>query len=199
MLKLRWIAPLLAVLPALGGCALPPAVALASYSADIVSYAASGKTVTDHLYSAAARSDCSFIRVLHAKPICVDAPAASAPATETAAVDRPQPTLVETPGVQARDTYVTLGSFLDSANAERTVAKYADFHPAIVAVVLNQRHFHRVVAGPLSTGEAATLRTRMSAEGSAAAKLAQSGGAARGGSREPAKPTSVSRIEIAKQ
>lgn len=150
----------------LQGCAVPPIVAIASYSADIVSYAATGKTVTDHAYSAVARSDCSFIRILKDKPICIDN--ANRP-VETAAAS-PAPPAVATAPVPPRDRYVAIGSFLMNANAERTVARYAAFHPVIEAVEVEGRHFHRVVAGPLSSDEAAALKARMVAAGRSRAR-----------------------------
>jgi hypothetical protein len=67
---IRSLVPVLASLLA-GGCALPAGVVLASYAADGVSYAATGKTVTDHGLSAAAGHDCGVIRaLLHRKPLC---------------------------------------------------------------------------------------------------------------------------------
>ncbi len=158
-----WVGALLMAL-ALQGCALPPIVAVASYSADIVSYAATGKTVTDHAYSAVARSDCSFVRILKEKPICTDypsdqknmiataAPSTSAPVTPTTPAAAPQP---------ARNLYVAIGSFRDSANAERSLARYAEYHPKMVAVVVHGEAFHRVTAGPLTAAEAAHLKERM--------------------------------------
>jgi len=148
---------------ALNGCALPPIVAIASYSADIVSYAATGKTVTDHAYSAVARSDCSFIRILEEKPICVDAttdPSLAVAANAPAAAAAPH----QTPAYASRKVYVALGSFLDNANAERSLARYAAYHPVIESVTVHGEHFHRVVAGPLSPGEAAALKEKMVAD-----------------------------------
>lgn len=142
---------------ALGGCALPAAVVVASYSADIVSYAATGKTVTDHAYSAVARSDCSFIRILHDKPICVDEPGNarekkdSGVAVARAASARPG----------ARDTYVTIGCFVEADNAQRSLAHYAEFHAVSVPVTVHGQAFHRVVAGPLSRDQAAALKERL--------------------------------------
>jgi hypothetical protein len=141
---------------ALGGCALPAAVVVASYSADIVSYAATGKTVTDHAYSAVARSDCSFIRILHNKPICVDEPG-NAPEKKNsgvAAVSAPT-----RPG--PRDTYVTIGCFVDAANAQRSLARYAEFHAVSAPVTVHGQHFQRVVAGPLSRDQAAALKATL--------------------------------------
>jgi len=173
MEKALGVAVSAAALLALGGCAIPPIVTIASYSADAVSYAASGKTITDHVWSYVARSDCSFIRIIHAKPICVDetnappeaAPPAQAP-VQVAREDRGlKPVMVDDGGAAApapaggaRDSYVVLGSFSDTANAERARAQYASYHPSIFAVLVHGRQFHRVVAGPLTAQEAAALR-----------------------------------------
>ena len=51
-------------------CALPPAVAIASYAADGVSFIATGKSVTDHAVSAVAQQDCALYRVLLGSDIC---------------------------------------------------------------------------------------------------------------------------------
>jgi cell division septation protein DedD len=155
MRKLWPFVAILAAAAGLGGCALPPVVVVASYSADIVSYAATGKTVTDHAYSAVARSDCSFIRILKRKPICVDLPVDTAPGPQLAAIPD-----TEAPAVPAapRERYVTIGSFLETRHAQETCARYAPYHAAIVEATVRGRHFHRVIAGPLSPSEAERLR-----------------------------------------
>jgi hypothetical protein len=152
---------------ALDGCALPPIVAIASYSADIVSYAATGKTVTDHAYSAVARSDCSFIRVLREKPICVDEPNGKTKDVMTAgASSAAVPMSGAAPAEPVRTRYIAIGSFVDAANAERSVTRYGAFHPAMLAVTVHGRSFHRVVAGPLSEDEAAALQEKIVAAAS---------------------------------
>ena len=55
---------------ALTGCGLPPIVAALSYAMDGVSYATSGKSVTDHALSAATERDCAIYRVLMGEKIC---------------------------------------------------------------------------------------------------------------------------------
>jgi len=40
--------------------------------ADGISYASSGKTVSDHLVSAATGEDCKLFNALEAAPVCVD-------------------------------------------------------------------------------------------------------------------------------
>lgn len=152
--------PLIAMLgtvTALGGCAMPPVLVVASYSADVVSYAATGKTVTDHAYSALARSDCSFIRILQGKPICVDPPPTAAAEPQVASLPETAPSA---PAAE-RDRYVVIGSFLETRYAEEARARYASFHPSIVAATVRGKHFHRVVAGPLSAPDAARLKERL--------------------------------------
>ncbi|MEZ5666237.1 MAG: hypothetical protein R3F55_02155 [Alphaproteobacteria bacterium] len=76
-----------ALLPLLSGCGIPPAVTIASYALDGVVLAASGKTVRDHALSTVAEQDCSMFHVVSGDPICMDyqptARAAAALASET--------------------------------------------------------------------------------------------------------------------
>ena len=54
----------------LAGCALPPVVTLASLAADGVSYAATGKSTTDHALSAVAGEDCALLRAIKEEAVC---------------------------------------------------------------------------------------------------------------------------------
>ena len=56
----------------LSGCivAMPPAVQAASFALDGLSYAATGKSVTDHAISAMANKDCAMARALNGEDIC---------------------------------------------------------------------------------------------------------------------------------
>ena len=164
----------------LSGCLLPPAVTIASWSADIVTYEVTGKTATDHVYSAVARSDCSFVRILHDEPICVDPPPGAGtgeavetpPATE---IDKkPPPDVAAASPAQSKKLRVTIGSFLNRANAESAVARYADWHPVITKVTVGTRHFHRVVANSLSSEEAAALKAKMAADQPSTLSVARS-------------------------
>jgi hypothetical protein len=67
----------------LNGCALPPALTIASFAADGVSYLATGKSTTDHALSAIAQEDCAMMRAIAEKPIC-------APAHKEAASQKPK-------------------------------------------------------------------------------------------------------------
>ena len=77
----------LAPLILLNACALPAAFTIASLAADGISYATSGKSVTDHAISAVANEDCAMWRALQARPICRDA---DVPATMVAAAPGPE-------------------------------------------------------------------------------------------------------------
>jgi len=65
--------PLALGLPMLtGACGAPVAVVGASYGADGVSIAESGKTVTDHAASMVSKRDCALWRVFRNRSICQD-------------------------------------------------------------------------------------------------------------------------------
>lgn len=64
-----------AVLLALSGCgvvAVPPAVTIASYAADGVSFLVSGKSLTDHAISEVADSDCAMWRLVKMENPCLN-------------------------------------------------------------------------------------------------------------------------------
>jgi hypothetical protein len=64
----------------LAGCiSVPPAVTIASWIVDGVSYAVSGKSVSDHAISAVAQQDCATWRLIKGDPICVDYPSEEPP------------------------------------------------------------------------------------------------------------------------
>ena len=58
---MRWLS-LAALTAVLSGCALPPAITLASLAADVVSYASTGKSITDHGISIVLQRDCAILR-----------------------------------------------------------------------------------------------------------------------------------------
>jgi hypothetical protein len=67
---MRWLV-LAAAAVVLSGCGLPPVLTFASSAADIFSYLATKKTVTDHGISFVLERDCALLRVLDG-PICVE-------------------------------------------------------------------------------------------------------------------------------
>jgi hypothetical protein len=160
-----WVLSPLLLSPLLTGCGLPPAVIVASYAADSVSYMKTGKTVTDHGLSAVTGEDCGLFRAaVTDKPICAKPPepAKDAPAAPPAAAIAAPPALKD--GGGGKDRYITIGSFADHGNAVRAQARYADLSAAIIVVDIGGRRYHRVVVGPLSAGDAATLKARLAAD-----------------------------------
>ncbi len=62
-----WLTSLLVLL---GGCAVPPAIQVASLVAEGFSYVATGKSVTDHGISMVAGEDCAVFRAVKDEAIC---------------------------------------------------------------------------------------------------------------------------------
>jgi len=58
----------------LSGCivTLPPAIQAASFALDGISFATTGKTVSDHALSAVTEKDCAITRALNGAEICSD-------------------------------------------------------------------------------------------------------------------------------
>lgn len=54
----------------LGACGLPPALSVASWALDGVSYIVTGKSVTDHAISEVAQQDCALLRVVQGRELC---------------------------------------------------------------------------------------------------------------------------------
>ncbi len=71
----------------LSACALPASFTIASLAADGVSYATSGKGLSDHAISAVANEDCAMWRALKDRPICRQA---DVPETMVAATPAPE-------------------------------------------------------------------------------------------------------------
>lgn len=67
------ILPALAIATTLTGCAVPPAISIAGLIADGVSYASTGRSMTDHAISTVAEEDCKLFRAVDGEPICREA------------------------------------------------------------------------------------------------------------------------------
>ena len=67
---MRWLS-LAALTVVLSGCAVPPAITIASLVVDVASYASTGKTVTDHGISMVLQKDCALLRGLEGE-ICLE-------------------------------------------------------------------------------------------------------------------------------
>lgn len=181
MIKTLWVVvvPLL-----LAACGLPPAVVVASYAVDGVSYIASGKSLADHGLSVLAQEDCAVWRVVVGRAICEeedgidiaetegegDEPRADllselkaqAPARYAQAqrpLPKAKPFLVASKPADGR-YYLVIGSFVDRGNADRAAQQHAAYEPEIVSVVVKGKVFHRVIVGPFERSEVAALRAR---------------------------------------
>jgi len=91
------IAVLIVLLSGLAGCALPPALTIASFVADGLSMASTGKTVTDQAISFLAHKDCRIWRLAQGKPIC----GSDANVVTVAALPPPLPLRAASPGLHA--------------------------------------------------------------------------------------------------
>ncbi len=154
------IATVLAALP-LAGC-FPPAVTVVSYAADVSSYAASGKSLSDHGISAAKGEDCATWRFFVGRAVCEN-PAHPVP-TASLEEHRRDGSIKRVAGSQPKppvpvaSSYIVVGSFIDRGNAERLAGGYADYHAQIVNATVDGRAFNRVVLGPLDATQRADLQ-----------------------------------------
>src|SRR5260221_2097735 len=128
------IAPVLAALP-LAGC-FPPAVTVVSYAADVSSYAASGKSLSDHGISAAKGEDCATWRFFVGRAVCEN-PAHPVPTAsleehrrggsiKRVACSQPKPP------VPAAFQYIVVCSLLARGHAESLPGRSFAYHPRIV-------------------------------------------------------------------
>jgi len=149
----------------LGGCIAPPGVAIASMAADGASYAATGKSVTDHGVSTVKDQDCKTLRVFTGGAICKDPkhPAPAAPFEDRQA--RPDALVVPASAgapaaIPPEGQYFAIGTFADRRRAEIYARRYADYFPHLVPTSFAGRALLRLVLGPLDPQHIARLRER---------------------------------------
>ena len=162
----------------LSGCAIPPAVSIASYVLDGVSYAATGKSVSDHGISAAAGRDCAMFRILKGQNPCRGEPTeirdpapidagqqatlpTGEPAPAAAGTSTESPAVAAVPATTPRQRYLVLGSYDTRVSADEIAAQFSDTKVTVFEVKIEGRVAHRVVAGPLSDTEVADLRDQL--------------------------------------
>jgi hypothetical protein len=139
---------------------------IASYAADGVSYIGTGKSVTDHGISAAVGRDCALLRIIKGKSICKDEPTQRANPAPVEVGQRATlpPEAEPAKGIAAGHRYLVLGSFANRRNAERLAESSHDGSIVVVTASVDGRVTHRVVVGPLSDRQAASLRQRLADE-----------------------------------
>jgi hypothetical protein len=142
----------------LGGC-LPPAIAVASYAVDGVSYVASGKSLSDHGISVAADKDCATWHFFVGRAVCEDAnhPDPAAPFVQRAGRKSTEVAVAASPTGRYD---LVIGSFSDRENAVRLARRYARFGARIVKIRVGGHEFARVLIGPLDPGRIAVLRAQ---------------------------------------
>jgi len=158
----------------LSGCGIPPAISIASYIINGVSYAATGKSISDHGISAVAGRDCATWRVLKGENPCKGDPTergdpapieagqqATLPTGEPAPMVASAGPASSLPAETPRQRYLVLGSFDTRASADEAAAQFSDSKVTVFEVRVNGRVAHRVVAGPLNDTEVADLRDRL--------------------------------------
>jgi len=161
----------------LSGCAIPPAITIASFVINAASYAATGKSVSDHGLSAVVGEDCALWRALADRKICTDNPG-EPPRPAVAAANPPAPPKAATLVAAATDEtfsqpahestiapearrFLVLGSFLNRENATHLAASLQGVETTIIPVDRDGATFHRVVAGPLDDRAFKALGERM--------------------------------------
>ena len=132
------------------GCAAPAVVTVASVAADGASYAASGKSLSDHAMSAVSGEDCRALGMLKDGVLCrerVPAPAV--------AVENEPPPLADVPAPEytalidnSEATFLVLGVFPDWENADHTVVMGRFYNPLIVPLDSNPTADAKAANGP---------------------------------------------------
>jgi hypothetical protein len=167
---------LMPVLTGLCACAIPPALTIVSLATNAVSYAATGKSVSDHGISAIVGEDCALWRVVADRKICTpdsaapadrasggaeaEAPEARGPADGGTGEKAAEPARQVAAAPNA-GRFLVLGAFINQTNAQHFAASVEGMETAIVAVSLYGATFYRVVAGPLDDTGVRAVRERM--------------------------------------
>lgn len=132
------------------GCAGPAAVTAAGVAADGASYAASGKSLSDHAMSAVSGEDCRALGVLKSGVLCRERIAA--PPVQ---VENKPPPLAAAPVHErtvtvdnSEATFLVLGVFPDWENADHTVVMGRFYNPLIVPLDSNPTVDVKIANGP---------------------------------------------------
>src|ERR1043166_5052003 len=153
----------------LSGCAIPPALSIASYAIDAISYAATGKSISDHGISMAAGRDCATWRLIKGENPCKGEPteiANPAPVDDgqqaTLPTGEAAPLVASaTPAQVPRQRYLVLGSYETRDSADEIATEFSDAKITVFEVQVSGHTSHRVVAGPLNDLEVAELQQRL--------------------------------------
>ena len=132
------------------GCAAPAAVTVASVAADGASYAASGKSLSDHAMSVVSGEDCRALGALKSGVLC--RPRVAAPEVQVENVPPPfaEPPVHESMATvdNSEATFLVLGVFPDWENADHTVVMGRFYNPLVVPLDSNPTDDAKAANGP---------------------------------------------------
>lgn len=116
------------------GCASPAAVTVASVAVDGASYAASGKSLSDHAMSAVSGEDCRALGALKSGVLCRERVATPVVQVENEPPPFAAPPVHESAATvdNSEATFLVLGVFPDWENADHTVVMGRFYNPLIV-------------------------------------------------------------------
>src|SRR6266704_3808529 len=97
------IAVLIALIASVGGCVLQHALIIASFVAEGISMASSGKTVTDQAVSVLLQKDCRLWRLVQGKSIC----GSDTSVVAIAALPPPVPPPAASPGLRPTEPFAS--------------------------------------------------------------------------------------------
>jgi hypothetical protein len=141
-----------AVLTLAGCVAIPPAVSIASWAINGVSYLASGKSVSDHAISAVLEQDCAMWRILKGDPICVEYPAEDG---AVAVAENEQPATFEPFEDETeadREGASSAGQTMIALEALEPVWPEGERPELAAAAELSAPDFDSIIAGPPESG-----------------------------------------------
>jgi len=149
------MAVLIALVSGIAGCVLPPAFTIASFVADGLSMASTGKTVTDQAISLLAQKDCRLWRLIQGKSIC----GSDASVVAVAALPPALPLHAASPGLTSPAPAVAATAApVEEAPAE-TAPTPAALPPPSPAPLLAASNSPSATVGPPTAGPRGTIAT----------------------------------------
>ena len=163
------IAVLIALLASVGGCVLPPALTIASFVADGISMASSGKTVTDQAVSVLLQKDCRLWRLVQGKSIC----GSDTSVVAVAALPPPVPLRAASPGLRPTEPFASaVAAPVEALPTEPAPAPEAQL-PTSVPATATPAPLPAVSSSPIATAAPAATAPRQKIPTALAAPLLQ--------------------------
>jgi hypothetical protein len=160
------IAVLIALLASVGGCVLPPALTIASFVADGISMASSGKTVTDQAVSVLLQKDCRLWRLVQGRSIC----GSDTSVVAVAALPPPVPLHAASPGLRPTEPFASaVAAPVEALPTEPAPAQL----PTLVPATATPAPLPAVSSSPIATAAPAAAAPRQKIPTALAAPLLQ--------------------------